>query len=102
MRCTTQDPKYDIEVTLGGARLVDSATGKPIPSDCPIFMLLAKDQKAVPSLYNYRNDCDNAEQVTAVEVRLEEFEQYAMAHSDEMNEPDMTPNLVLKRGEFNE
>lgn len=88
MRYPTQDPKYDIEVTASGARLVNSATGKPIPADCPIFIFLAKDKRAVPALCNYRNACENDDHAVAVDTRIEEFEQYANTHSGDMKEPD--------------
>lgn len=91
MRYPTQDPKYDIEVANGGAYLVNAATGKPIPMDCPVFMFLAKDKKAVGALYSYRNDCDNAGHVAAVEARIDEFEQYALTHTAMMKEPDTAP-----------
>lgn len=91
MRYPTQDPKYDIEVTGGGAHLVNAATGKPIPHDMPIMIFLGKDKRAVNAIYAYRNDCMDDAHIAAVEARIEEFEQYALSHSGEMKEPDTAP-----------
>lgn len=84
MRYVTQDPKYDIEVASGGAYLVNSATGEPIPMDCPVFMFLATDRKALPHLCAYMADCENSEHAAAVERRIVDFEQYAIKRADSM------------------
>lgn len=100
MRYKTQDPKYDIEVTMGGAYLVNAATGKPIPADEPIFLFRAKDKRAVSALMGYRNDCEDREHIEAVEQRIEEFEQFAISHSSVMSEPDSCAS-AMKAGASN-
>lgn len=82
----TQDPKYDIQ----HGRLINSATGNPIPMDEPVFIIRAKDIRAVPALHDYLNRCENADHVRAVEQRIEEFEQFAATHQQQMKEPDTT------------
>lgn len=87
-RHPTQDPKYEIEVAGDEAYLVNAASGKPIPEDCPTFTFLAKDRKALGALASYRAACDDPAHVAAVQARIYEFEQYAETHADSMKEPD--------------
>lgn len=80
----TQDPKYDIQ----HGRLINAVTGNPIPMDEPVFIIRAKDLRAVPVLYDYLNLCENAEHVRAVAQRIEDFELFAATHQQQMKEPD--------------
>lgn len=88
MRFKTQDPKYDIEVAEGDAYLVNAATGRRIPKDVPVFMLVAKDKHAVGAMRDYADRCRNEEHVAAVESRIVDFENFIQNNRDRMKEPD--------------
>ena len=87
MRTKTQDPKYDIE----DGRLINAATGEPIPDDEPVFIMRAKDRRAAVTLSNYRARCKDDQHVAAVGKRVFEFDDYAKRHPELMKEPDTTP-----------
>lgn len=94
MRVKTQDPKYDIEIdptNLEGARLVNSTSGKPIDADVPVFMLLAKDKKALSCLLSYYASCENVEHCKAVWLRFVEFNDFQRNNPGRMKEPDTGP-----------
>jgi len=77
MRVKTQDPKYDIEIDASSpetARLVNAATGKPIPDDEPIMIWRAQDKKAVGHIWNYADTCENQPHRMIVEDRAMDFE----------------------------
>ena len=98
MRVKTQDPKYDIEIDASGpetARLVNAATGKPIPDDEPIMIWRAQDKKAVGHIWNYADTCDNPTHCRIVEERAADFEAFAAEHPERMKEPDTTPNAEV-------
>ena len=99
MRYQTQDPKYDIEVTEDGARIVVAASGKPIPEDEPIMIFRAQDRKAATHIWNYSDGCANSEHRRIVEGRAADFEQFASEHPERMKEPDTTPNAELNGAE---
>jgi len=84
MRHSTQDPKYGIE----NNRLVNMATGEPIPAEEPVFLFRAKDLKAAGALRRYAELCENPEQARIVVGRAEQFEGFAKANPGRMKEPD--------------
>lgn len=62
-----QESKFD---AVDG-RLVNRATGEPIPDDEPVFVLRAKDASAVKALVTYMNHCvDGSVHREAVKRRL--------------------------------
>ncbi len=97
-----QDPKYQIEVihvqkpdgepgaTMPVARLVNRASGKPIPADEPVFILRGQDVMAATAIEDYLEQChDGAKHmVEIVEKRLSEFEAFADKNRDRMKTPD--------------
>jgi len=99
-----QDPKYQIEVihvqkpgadagvTEPHARLVNRATGKPIPHDEPVFILRGQDYRASLTIYQYasypRDETAADPHFDAVMQRHEEFIAFANNHPDRMKWPD--------------
>ncbi|MDP3351848.1 MAG: KTSC domain-containing protein [Hydrogenophaga sp.] len=86
---TAQEPKYTTGSKDG--RLVNRASGKPIPDDEPVFVLRAQDIYAVHALVAYLvrlDDIDDDQQIAAVEARLKAFEDFAAAHPERMKQPD--------------
>lgn len=98
------DPKYAIDVTHvqkpGAepgvtepcARLVNKASGKPIPHDEPVFILRAQDRTANIAIHQYQNAAFPTEQsdehFSAVGRRLGDFIDFAINHPDRMKWPD--------------
>ncbi|MFK4706166.1 hypothetical protein ABIC83_003005 [Roseateles asaccharophilus] len=89
MRYATQDPKYAIQ----DGRLVNAASGEPIPADEPVFIFRAKDPRALEALQAYVNACENTQHVQAVEQRIIDFERFAETHASSMREPDTAPGV---------
>lgn len=80
----TQDPKYGIKDN----RLVNMATGEPIPHDEPVFIFRAKDKHLVPTLAEYRMRCEDDNHAKAVEQREEEIRGWQQRNTDRLKEPD--------------
>lgn len=80
----SQEPKYD---AING-QIVNRATGNPIPDDEPIFILRAKDIRAVGALKRYQQFCTDTEHRAVVGKRIVDFESFARTHYDRMKEPD--------------
>lgn len=102
-----QDPKYQIEVvsvqkpgategtTHTIARLVNRASGKPIPEDEPVFILRGQDRVASQGIADYGRALeryDGAIRPMPIEhdvwTRYEEFERFAVNHPERMKTPD--------------
>lgn len=97
-----QDPKYQIEVvsvqkpgaaegtTHTIARLVNRASGKPIPEDEPVFILRGQDRLAEHAIESYCELCVGSVPDTwkAVFARREEFTAFAGNHPGRMKWPD--------------
>lgn len=82
----TQEPKYTTSTKDG--RLVNRSTGKPIPDDEPVFILRAQDIHALPLLHTYLSLVREPDQKQAVTRRISDFEDFAVAHTERMKEPD--------------
>ena len=71
----TQDPKYDISVTVNtdgqvtDAFLINSKSGIGIAVDEPLFILRAKDKHAVGTLHLYLTKINVPEHIEAVKKR---------------------------------
>lgn len=84
----SQEPKYNAEA----GQLVNRASGKPIPSDEPVFILRAKDRNAVQAIMHYRSLClGNPEHYQAVDARVGDFLEFAANHPERMKYPDTSP-----------
>lgn len=80
----TQDPKYGIKDN----RIVNMATGEPIPLDEPIFIMRAKDSNAAHGISLYADLCHDPNHLEAVYARCEEFVNFRENHPGRMREPD--------------
>lgn len=78
-----QDPKFDFM----DDQLVSRDSG-PVPKDEPVFILRARDSRAVAAMLYYQSICRNAEHQGAVGKRIEEFERFERDNPDRMKEPD--------------
>lgn len=81
-----QEPKYTTSTKDG--RIVNRATGKPIPDDEPVFILRAQDIHAVPLLHAYLSMVKEIDQAAAVSKRITAFQDFALANPSRMKEPD--------------
>lgn len=81
-----QEPKYTVSQRNG--RIVNRATGKPIPDDEPVFILRAKDVHASAALAAYLRELGEIEHRAAVQARIDAFDAFAAAHPERMKYPD--------------
>ncbi len=82
-----QEPKYDARE----GRLVNRHTGEPIPDEEPVFILRAKDRRAMVALTAYYAAITDPAHARAVAARIESFKAFALANPDKMKEPDTGP-----------
>jgi hypothetical protein len=75
--------KYKI---LNG-QLVKRIGEKPIPDDEPLFILRAKDRKALAVLVAYNIILDNLDQKAEVTKSINDFRKFQENHPDRMSEP---------------
>jgi hypothetical protein len=100
-----QEPKYGIDGRT--ARIINRATGQPIPDDEPVIIFRAKDDMALEALTAYRNAlearCDDlapdhseagiqmgealAAALTSVDERLAAFRAFREQHQDRLRYP---------------
>lgn len=81
-----QEPKYTTATKDG--RIVNRATGKPIPDDEPVFILRAKDYLATAALQAYLDQIEDPEHAAAVQKRIDAFDDFAEANPERMAQPD--------------
>lgn len=81
-----QEPKYTTATKDG--RIVNRATGKPIPDDEPVFILRGQDFLAAAALQAYLNQIENHEHAAAVQKRIDAFEDFADENPARMKQPD--------------
>jgi hypothetical protein len=80
----SQEPKY----AAIGNLLVNRASGVPIPDDEPVFILRAKDRRALHALREYQSVVTNHEHIQAIATRINDFESFKLSHPERMKEPD--------------
>lgn len=83
-----QEPKYDGIVSAGDVKIVNRATGEPIPDDEPIFILRARDKRAADAIAYYADRCTDPEHQRIVRERVRDFTEFAIGHRERMKEPD--------------
>jgi len=84
-----QEPKYSMSPH---GRIVNRHTGKPIPTDEPLFIVRAQDRCALPLLSYYRSIVSPQNGVQAsVDERLLAFSNFRTRHPDRMKDPDGAP-----------
>jgi hypothetical protein len=79
-----QEPKYGIN-TAG--RLFKRSTGIEIPDSEPVFVLRAKDAKALAAMSYYQSICEHTDHKTVVGQRMHDFAIFRAAHPELMKEP---------------
>lgn len=87
-----QEPKY----TVNGSAIVNRASGEAIPSDEPVFIFRARDQKALRALSVYASSVARGpkEHWGAVMDRIEDFVRFNSEHPERMKEPDTAPGAT--------
>lgn len=79
-----QEPKYG---TNTAGRLFKRSTRVEIPDSEPVFVLRAKDAKALAALQYYQSICDNPDHKSVVGRRMHDFAVFRAANPDLMKEP---------------
>ena len=79
-----QERKYD---AIDG-KIVNRATGKPIPDDEPIIIFRAKDRKSTGMLLAYMTTCEDENHKAVIEGRLNDFIEWQQKNQDVVKEPD--------------
>ena len=85
--------KYEIRIMQNDkgfpvGRLVNIATGIPIPDDEPVFVLRAKDDLAVQTLEYYQEFTETDPFASEVDKCLKAFQEWQAANPDKVKEPD--------------
>lgn len=80
-----QEPKYSASAD---GRIVNRATGEPIPDDEPVFIFRARDKHAASALIFYRDQCKNEHHKAVIQSRWEDFMRFWREHPERMKEPD--------------
>ncbi len=91
-----QEPKY----AISDGKLVNRQSLQPIPEDEPLFILRGRDKLAADAIGFYliavegaiekAGRIGSASHIRAVELRLNQFRDFAKAHPDRMHLPDTT------------
>ena len=87
-----QDRKFDFST----GKLVNRASGEPIPDDEPVFILRARDRHALAAIQFYKELVEVDHHAQAIQETIEAFEQFAAEHPDRMKEPGITRAFNLK------
>lgn len=82
---STQDPKYGINED---GVICNIATGVPIPSNEPIFILRAKDVLAEQTIAYYLTMVATEEHGQAIRHRIRDFSGFRLDNPDVMKAPD--------------
>lgn len=75
--------KYKIK----DGQLVKRIGEKPIPDNEPLFILRAKDRKALSTLVAYNMILDNLEQKAEVTKSINDFREFQEKNPEKMQEP---------------
>ena len=68
-------------------RIVKKSNEVPIPDSEPLFVLRAKDRKALPALLAYLMILDNLDQKAEVTKSINDFRRFQEEHPERMGEP---------------
>jgi hypothetical protein len=69
-------------------KLVKRDKSIPVPEDEPLFILRAKDRKALPALLAYHMILDRLDQKEAVTKCIKDFREFQEKHPELMGEPE--------------
>ncbi len=79
-----QERKYD---AVDG-KIVNRATGKPIPDDEPIIIFRAKDPNSVVPLVEYLEACSDPLHRQVIAGRIKDFLEFQRNNRQALKEPD--------------
>ncbi len=79
---------YELKYGIEGGRLVKKSDGVPVPEDEPVFILRAKDTKAIAALTAYSVLIERLEQKEMVRKSIMAFLKFAKENPDKMGEPE--------------
>ncbi len=82
---STQDPKYSIN---DAGQICNTATGKPIPKDEPIFILRAQDMTAEQTISYYLTMVATEEHKQSILRRIFDFKKFRHDNPTKMKAPD--------------
>lgn len=93
-----QEPKYSIGER---GRLVNRASGRPIPDDEPIFTLRAQDKLGMQTLQAYRAmSLSVGVDPGSIDERIQAFSKFAVQHPERMKYPNLrspAPAAVIEQ-----
>jgi len=89
----------DLKFEIKDGKIVNRVSGAEVPEDEPLFLLRARDQLAVLLLNEYLemaviNGCD-ATHITAIEITIQRFQDFAHLHPERMKQPGITREVKL-------
>ena len=79
---------WERKYTIEEGRLCKKSNLVPVPEDEPVFILRAKDRKALATILAYCMVLDSLEQREAVMKVVEDFRRFQVDHPNEMHEPN--------------
>ena len=81
------DGKYSVD----GDRIINTMTGEAIPEDEPVFLLRARDNIALKTLYEYLGSCSEAGcgilHMQTLVQRIAAFQKWSADNPEKMKEP---------------
>lgn len=88
------DGKFHAEVDSDGQIQIVSVAGQTIPADEPLFLLRARDDKALMTLYCYEGFCKadarTEYRLNGIRSMIQRFEQFRREHPVRMKQPGIT------------
>jgi len=79
---------YERKYTIEDNQLVKKDNQVPVPNDEPVFILRAKDRKALPALLAYLMILDRLDQRESVTLCINDFRKFQEENPDKMHEPE--------------
>lgn len=79
---------FERKYKIRDGKIVKKSNEVPIPDDEPIFILRAKDRKALPALLAYNMILDKLTQKAAVTKCINDFRAFQEKNLEKMGEPE--------------
>ncbi len=77
---------------IGGNRIINRASGRPVAGDEPVFILRGQDRNAVRTLHYYRGLCIDPDHKEAVKKVINLFSRFRGRNPQRIKEPDTRPS----------
>lgn len=71
-----------------GNGIINAVTGRNVPSDVPVFILLGTDARAAGAIEAYASTCVNNDHRQACLSEARRFREWQQANPDRVHEPD--------------